>query len=89
MAQRSAGQGQRRSSPSPAAHALTPAACLLRRRAPSPAARDGSIYSYAVSYDWSHGHADYNPATARNLILLHATQEAEAKNRSKPATARR
>jgi hypothetical protein len=42
-----------------------------------------------VSYDWSHGHADYNPATARNLILLHATQEAEAKNRSKPATARR
>lgn len=51
--------------------------------------RDGSIYSYAVSYDWSHGHADYNPATARNLILLHATQEAEAKNRSKPATARR
>ena len=46
--------------------------------------RDGSVYAYAVSYDWSHGYAGHNPATAKNHILLHAPQESEVKNRARP-----
>lgn len=49
--------------------------------------RDGSLYAYAVSYDWSRGYSEYNPATAKNYILLHQTQEAEVK--SKPRQTRR
>lgn len=51
--------------------------------------RDGSIYAYAVSYDWSRGYSEYNPTTAKNHILLHAPQEAEVKSRNRPATGRR
>lgn len=50
---------------------------------------DGSIYAYAVSYDWSRGYSEYNPATAKKHILLHAPQEAEVKSRNRPATGRR
>lgn len=57
---------------------------------PLPAPRrDGSIYAYAVSYDWSRGYSEYNPTTAKNYILLHAPQEAEVKSRNRPATGRR
>ncbi|KAL4437482.1 hypothetical protein ABPG77_003463 [Micractinium sp. CCAP 211/92] len=51
--------------------------------------RDGSIYAYAVSYDWSRGYSEHNPATAKNHIFLHAPQEAEVKSRNRPASTRR
>ena len=38
---------------------------------------DGSIYAYAVCYDWSRGHAEHNPATSKSHILLHATNDNE------------
>jgi len=44
---------------------------------------DGSIFAYAVSYDWSKGSEFYNPATQQNHILLHPTTEAEIKPRRK------
>mmetsp|Transcript_5915 Transcript_5915/g.15190 ORF Transcript_5915/g.15190 Transcript_5915/m.15190 type:complete len:358 (-) Transcript_5915:105-1178(-) len=44
---------------------------------------DGSLYAYAVSYDWHKGYAEYNPATAKNSIFLHVNQEADVKNRPK------
>eukprot|EP00126_Sphaerothecum_destruens_P005400 Sdes_comp18747_c0_seq1m9112 len=44
---------------------------------------DGTIYAYAVSYDWSKGHASYNPSTDRNSIFLHAVQDAEIKQKNK------
>jgi len=42
---------------------------------------DGSIFAYAVSYDWSKGAEYYSPSTQKNYILLHSTPEAEIKNR--------
>jgi mRNA export factor len=46
--------------------------------------RDGSIYAYAVSYDWSRGHAEYNAAQpGQHHILLHPPQEVEVKNRAR------
>lgn len=45
--------------------------------------REGNIFAYAVSYDWSRGAAEYNPATAKNYILLHSVQESEVKSRSR------
>lgn len=59
---------------------------MQKANAPIPAGtfnRDGSIYAYAVSYDWSHGFSQHNPATARSHILLHPSQEAEVKNRAR------
>lgn len=50
--------------------------------------RDGSIFAYAVSYDWSRGSGEYNPSTAKNHILLHSVQESEVKSRSR-STGRR
>lgn len=47
--------------------------------------RDGSIYAYAVSYDWSKGYSAYNPQTMKNVILLHATKEDEVKAKPKAA----
>ena len=47
------------------------------------ARREGTIFAYAVSYDWSRGYADDNPATAKNYILLHQPQEAEVKSRAR------
>jgi mRNA export factor len=51
--------------------------------------RDGSIYAYAASYDWSRGYSDHNPTTAKNYIYLHAPQESEVKGRNRPASTRR
>lgn len=44
---------------------------------------DGSIYAHSVSYDWSRGHAEHNPATAKNYILLHSPNENEVKARQR------
>lgn len=44
---------------------------------------DGSIYAYAVSYDWSKGAEHHNPAAAGNYILLHPTQDSEVKAKAK------
>lgn len=51
---------------------------------------DGTIFAYAVSYDWSKGAENHNPAAAKNYILLHPTQEAEikAKPRGAPSVVR-
>ena len=54
-----------------------------------PPRRDGSIYAYAVSYDWSRGYSEYNPTTAKNQIFLHAPQESEVKGRTRPAAGAR
>ena len=68
----------------------TPPYQIRHAAPPLPLARrDGSIYAYAVSYDWSRGYSEYNPTTAKNYILLHAPQEAEVKSRTRPATGRR
>ncbi len=48
--------------------------------------RDGSIFAYAVSYDWSRGYSEYNPTTAKNYIYLHAPQEGEVKAKARGAT---
>eukprot|EP00878_Enallax_costatus_P031862 GHUV01034917.1.p2 GENE.GHUV01034917.1~~GHUV01034917.1.p2 ORF type:complete len:168 (+),score=39.29 GHUV01034917.1:334-837(+) len=50
---------------------------------------DGSIYAYAVSYDWSKGFQHYNPTTMQNFIHLHGTQESEVKARPKTPTTKR
>lgn len=42
---------------------------------------DGSILAYAVSYDWSRGSSDHNPAQSQNYIMLHAVQENEVKSK--------
>ena len=47
--------------------------------------RDGTIYAYAVSYDWSRGAAEYNPGTSKNQIFLHSPQENEVKGRQRTA----
>jgi hypothetical protein len=33
--------------------------------------REGSIFAYGVSYDWSRGYSEYNPQTMKSAILLH------------------
>ncbi|GMH44834.1 hypothetical protein BSKO_12786 [Bryopsis sp. KO-2023] len=52
--------------------------------------RDGSIYAYAVSYDWSKGCRSYNPQTTRNTIMLHSIAEIEvmAKSANNPTRRR-
>ncbi|KAL6052469.1 Rae1 protein [Balamuthia mandrillaris] len=42
--------------------------------------RDGALYAYAVSYDWSKGSEHHNPH-AKNTILIHPTNDQEIKNR--------
>eukprot|EP00899_Mesostigma_viride_P024479 jgi/Mesvir1/5215/Mv15345-RA.1 len=60
-----------------------------RCNAPIPAScfnHDGSIFAYAVSYDWSKGAEAYNPNTPnQNHILLHITQEVDVKARPRTA----
>lgn len=47
--------------------------------------RDGTIFAYGVSYDWSKGFAEYQPANMKSTILLHAVKDDEIK--AKPKTA--
>lgn len=48
---------------------------------------DGTIFAYAVSYDWSKGAENHNPTSAKNHILLHPTQETEIKSKPRGAPA--
>jgi len=50
---------------------------------------DGSLYAYAVSYDWSKGAENHNPATAKHHILLHVPQESEIKGKPRVTTSGR
>ncbi|XP_024960422.1 protein RAE1-like [Cynara cardunculus var. scolymus] len=47
---------------------------------------DGSIYAYAVCYDWSKGAENHNPATAKTCIYLHLPQESEVKGKPRAGT---
>jgi mRNA export factor len=42
--------------------------------------RNGSIFAYAVSYDWSKGHSGMTPGHP-NKLMLHACKEDEVKKR--------
>ena len=42
--------------------------------------RNGNIFAYAVSYDWSKGHSGMTPGHP-NKIMLHACKEEEVKKR--------
>ncbi|CAN6674695.1 mRNA export factor Gle2p [Trichomonascus vanleenenianus] len=44
--------------------------------------RNGSIFAYAVSYDWSKGH-QFNTQNYPNKIMLHPVQDEEIKSRKK------
>ncbi|CAK9270188.1 unnamed protein product [Sphagnum jensenii] len=50
---------------------------------------DGTIFAYAVSYDWSKGAENHTPAQAQNFILLHPTQDTEVKAKARLATSGR
>ncbi|CAN6543107.1 unnamed protein product [Malus baccata var. baccata] len=50
---------------------------------------DGSIFAYAVCYDWSKGAENHNPATAKNFIYLHVPHEAEVKGKPRINTGKR
>ncbi|KAL5992253.1 hypothetical protein ACLOJK_013169 [Asimina triloba] len=42
---------------------------------------DGSIFAYAVCYDWSKGAENHNLAAAKTSIFLHMPQESEVKGK--------
>ena len=44
--------------------------------------RDGSIFAYAVSYDWSEGHVGAMRGSENNLVL-HRCKDEEVKKRLK------
>lgn len=44
--------------------------------------RNGTIFAYAVSYDWSKGHGGMTPGHP-NKLMLHACKEEEVKRRPK------
>ncbi|KAJ4745148.1 mRNA export factor [Rhynchospora pubera] len=50
---------------------------------------DGSIFAYAVCYDWSKGAENHNPATAKSYIYLHSTQESEVKGKPRVGAGRK
>lgn len=45
----------------------------------------GTLYAYALSYDWSRGSENYNPATPNN-IMLHYVKKDEIQQRKKGST---
>ncbi|PQQ12427.1 protein RAE1 [Prunus yedoensis var. nudiflora] len=47
---------------------------------------DGSIFAYAVCFDWGKGAEKHNLATAKNYIFLHVPQEAEVKRKPRVNT---
>ncbi len=51
--------------------------------------RDGGIYAYALSYDWARGYSAYNPATAKNTIMLHSPTDIEVNKRPAASRSRR
>ncbi|KAG6840713.1 hypothetical protein C0991_004856 [Blastosporella zonata] len=42
--------------------------------------RNGNIFAYAVSYDWSKGHSGMTPGQP-NKIMLHACKDEEVRKR--------
>jgi mRNA export factor len=44
--------------------------------------RNGTIFAYAVSYDWHKGHSGMTPGHP-NKVMLHACKEEEVKKRAK------
>ncbi|KAJ6801726.1 protein RAE1-like [Iris pallida] len=50
---------------------------------------DGSIFAYAVCYDWSKGAENHNPATAKTYIYLHSPQESEVKGKPRVGAGRK
>ena len=42
--------------------------------------RTGSIFAYAISYDWSKGHSAMTP-NHPNKVMLHAIKDEEVKKR--------
>lgn len=42
--------------------------------------RNGSLYAYALSYDWAKGHEHYQPG-AKNSIMVHQIQDTDCKPR--------
>uniref|UniRef100_A0A0E0JLJ2 Uncharacterized protein n=1 Tax=Oryza punctata TaxID=4537 RepID=A0A0E0JLJ2_ORYPU len=59
---------------------------LAFNKCPSPITcstfnQDGSIFAYAVCYDWSKGAEKHNPSTAKTNIFLHSVQESEVKGK--------
>lgn len=48
----------------------------------------GSIFAYAVGYDWSKG-VEYNDPNQRKYVLLHGVQDAEIKGKKAAKPARR
>lgn len=44
--------------------------------------RTGTIFAYAISYDWSKGHSGMTPGHV-NKVMLHALKEEEIKRKPK------
>ena len=44
---------------------------------------DGTVVAYSTCYDWSRGHAEHNPQTAKTHILLHESLDTEVKGRGR------
>lgn len=64
-----------------------PLHCAAFEAAPGPISatafnRNGTIFAYAVSYDWSKGHSGMTPGHP-NKLMLHACKEEEVKRRPK------
>ena len=59
--------------------------CAAFDPAPGPVActtfnRSGTIFAYAVSYDWSKGHSGMTPGHP-NKLMLHACKDDEVKRK--------
>lgn len=50
---------------------------------------DGSLFAYAVSYDWRFGVEYYNPDTMKSRIFVHLVDDNEARPQSSIVGSRR
>lgn len=50
--------------------------------------RDGSLFAYALSYEWSKGHEHYK-ADAKNSLMVHSVMDSEVKPRNASSLVRR
>ena len=71
-----------------AAAAATQCRCIDGPSKPAPIScarfnRDGSMFAYAVSYDWSMGSARHSPAQAKNTLMIKKTVEKDTRPRNK------
>lgn len=44
---------------------------------------NGAMFAYAIGYDWSMGHENYNPGRSTNVIMIHNPEPAEVLKRPK------